>query len=694
MNSSDSDSIQFPAAVAERFEPIERLGTGRTSRLIRATDGQRDVAVKLLHDHLADDEAIRRRLRRELKASRRLDHPAVVRILDLVEDDDAVALIMQFVDGPSVREHVADEGPMSWSDVRPVLVAALEGLEHAHSRGIWHRDLSARQILLSDDPKATITGFGFARIEELAGMTMHTRMLGALEAMAPERITGDRYDARADIYSVAAVAWEMLTGHPPFEGGIAEAFRHARRPLDLDDEMPDDVGPDVRYVLERALATDPNARFATAAQFRRAVEDEFDVGFWQAWTRRGDEVCPDCSAPVIEGLSRCLECGHEFRRLLQDAPNGDYYVKVLSKHDAWEPDVFFEVSTEPRWLTEDQFQALMELLNGYDDTAQFADSRWKYFWTPYLLFVDLVESDARRVAEKLDDVGIDCEIGRYVDMRSWWDQWGRRREDERQLPPLSMSHIETCMVIMVLALLAWSFLAPGVGSMIIAVGLGLLSYLVVFRRFERLPAVETDEEISSTHAGYTVMIPPERLDETKHTDRSVLPDRIDAALESVDDDQIRRQLHEFAALGIGIARTRPEATSAIRTLLDHLLDVAERLAETLHSVSETPAVDLVDELQSVETKLAQETSDQNRGELTARRDKLLDALDRRDDTEHRADELQSSLLRARGMLLDLRGRRQMMFEPAEVDDAVDEVRVVLEASEEARSLAAAVEEVQ
>lgn len=414
------------------YEPIEVLSVGRMSTVVRArqTDVEREVAIKVMHAHLAGTAAFRRRLRREFAAVRRLDHPAIVGAEKLVDDGETAALVMEYVDGESVRRRVKGQGPMPWKKVRPVVADVLAALEHAHERGIWHRDLNAEHVLVDSEGRGRVVGFGLARVDELAALTMHTQVLGALEAMAPERVLGVDYDGRADLYSVGAVAYEMLRGHPLIDGTMHAAFVRARgEGRAAEEDLPEELAPQARYVLERALAIDASARFATPQQMRRALDGVYDEELWREWIGRKSRHCPDCEAPVIEGLAECVECGHELDRLIGHPGDGDWRIRILTPRDAFQPDVWFEKNMEPRHLPTETYDRLVTLLESYDDIREIVEWHPEYRLPPYILFDRVVAVDARRVSELLDDRGIPHVVERATSEESGWRGRMRRWAD-------------------------------------------------------------------------------------------------------------------------------------------------------------------------------------------------------------------------------------------------------------------------
>lgn len=393
----------WPTALDD-YEPVEELSVGRISTVVRATDKttNRSVALKILHDHLADNEAVRRRIRREFAAIRRLDHPAIVRADNLVDTDETVALVMEYVHGQTIRELIERDGPLSWDRTRRILDDVLAGLNYAHEHHIWHRDLNARHVIVGDDDTGTIIGFGMANVGELAALTMHTRVLGALEATAPERLLGMDHDARADLYSVGAVAHEMLAGFAPVDPTVHSALSDARQRENLlDNEVRDALPQDARYVLERSLVSDVSARFSTADQMRRALGGAYDEKMWKHWVSRRTGSCPECDHPLTAGLPECIYCGYEIPRLVRRPGNGNSMIRIISPREDFVPDTWLEENPEPGHLPADRVDSLMRLLQQYEDTRRIAEWNPRFQLPPYVLFDQLTEEDANRISELL-----------------------------------------------------------------------------------------------------------------------------------------------------------------------------------------------------------------------------------------------------------------------------------------------------
>lgn len=262
----------------ERFAIQERLGAGAMGSVFRALDRrlEREVAVKVLHPHVADAE-MRARFAREAKVLARIDHPGVVRVLDWIVTDDAAALVMELVRGETLRARIDREGPLPVAEAARVGAALFDALAAAHAAGVVHRDVKPGNVVLAarrDGVEAPrLLDFGLARATSLTALTETGTLLGTPAYLPPEMLAGAEGDARSDVYSAGAVVYEMLTGARPFAGlRDGELYRAIR-----DDEPPScaslrrDVPPALAASVARAMAKAPDARFASAAEARDAL---------------------------------------------------------------------------------------------------------------------------------------------------------------------------------------------------------------------------------------------------------------------------------------------------------------------------------------------------------------------------------------------------------------------------------------
>jgi len=268
-----------------RYQVVKKLGEGGMSYVYLAKEvssGER-VAIKVLSPKLAADKSSVERLRREAGLAMRLDHPNVCRIMRLGESEDGlIYLVMPFLAGELLSDREVREGPMDLATGITLLRQVCAGLHHAHELHIVHRDLKPENIMVvrEDDgtDRAVVMDFGLAKERRadpsIAKLTATGIILGTPEFMSPEQIRGKPLDARSDIYALGIVAFEMFTGKLPFQGRNAQEMMIARlrgEPLMLR-QYRADLPPTLEKALARAMATNPEARFATALEFAQALE--------------------------------------------------------------------------------------------------------------------------------------------------------------------------------------------------------------------------------------------------------------------------------------------------------------------------------------------------------------------------------------------------------------------------------------
>ena len=263
-----------------RYRGPQRIGRGGMGDIFRATDSVlgRAVAIKVLAERYAEDDAIRERFTREALAAARLSgEPNIVTIFDVGEWEGRPFIVMEYLSGGSLENRVR-QGPPGEGDTLRWLEQAAAALDAAHAHGIVHRDVKPANLLLDRDGNVHVADFGIASAAGLDSLTMTGTVLGTAGYLAPEQAQGERAQPASDRYALGVVAFELLTGRRPFEGesATAEAAAHVHAPIpsvcDKRDELPCELDP----VFERALAKQPDARFASAAEFVAALRHALD----------------------------------------------------------------------------------------------------------------------------------------------------------------------------------------------------------------------------------------------------------------------------------------------------------------------------------------------------------------------------------------------------------------------------------
>ena len=254
--------------LAEGRYRIERtLGYGGMAVVYLAHDEElrRLVAIKVLAEHLSGDSAFRERFLQESRLASRLSHPNVVQVYDAGEADGRPFIVMEYVEGDTL----AERGKLAYEDAVPLALQACAGLQHAHAAGLVHRDVKPANLLVREDDVLKIADFGIARTAELTRLTQHGTVLGTAAYLAPEQAEGKEVTAAADLYSLGAVLYEVLTGRPPYAFDslpelVALQTSGAITPVrDLEPSVPEPVEAAVMH----ALARDPRFRPASAAAF-------------------------------------------------------------------------------------------------------------------------------------------------------------------------------------------------------------------------------------------------------------------------------------------------------------------------------------------------------------------------------------------------------------------------------------------
>ncbi len=257
-----------------RYQTAERLGSGGMSNVYKAIDLilERTVAVKVLAEHLSDDERFVARFRREALAVAKLIHPNIVQVYDTGVDEGRHYIVMEYVSGRSGAQILQRQGPVAPDTAAEIGVQACAGLDYAHRRGIIHRDVKPGNLMVTGGPvgggemTVKLTDFGIARAIEQTRITQVGSVVGTAAYLAPEQVRGEEATPATDVYALGVVIYQFLTGRLPYEGSsLAElAVRQQNEtplpPSTYNDEVPETLGGAVL----RALEGDPNRRYASA----------------------------------------------------------------------------------------------------------------------------------------------------------------------------------------------------------------------------------------------------------------------------------------------------------------------------------------------------------------------------------------------------------------------------------------------
>ncbi len=251
-----------------RYEILEVIGVGGMAVVYKARCHRlnRLVAIKILKDDYFQDEEFRRRFHAESQAVAMLSHSNIVSVYDVSTSDDADYIVMELIDGITLKQYMEKKGVLNWKETLHFAIQISKALDHAHSRGIVHRDIKPHNVMVLKNGSVKVADFGIARVMSKSN-TLTKEALGSVHYISPEQAKGGRVDSRSDIYSQGVVMYEMMTGRPPFDGEspVAVAIQH----ISGNAAMPSTLNPNIpgglEQIIMKAMERDPAKRYATEA---------------------------------------------------------------------------------------------------------------------------------------------------------------------------------------------------------------------------------------------------------------------------------------------------------------------------------------------------------------------------------------------------------------------------------------------
>ena len=260
-----------------RYEIREIIGVGGMAVVYKAYDCIEDriVAVKILKEEYISNEEFITRFKNESKAIAVLNHPNIVKVYDVSFGDLIQYIVMEYVDGITLKQYIERQQNLRWKDAVYLTIQVLRALQHAHDKGIVHRDVKPQNIMLLSDGTIKVTDFGIARFARSEHKTMTDKAIGSVHYISPEQARGELTDEKADIYSVGVMLYEMLTGQLPFEADSAVSV--AIMQLQQDPVLPRDINENIPVGLEQitmhAMQKDVAKRYRSAAEMLRDLEE-------------------------------------------------------------------------------------------------------------------------------------------------------------------------------------------------------------------------------------------------------------------------------------------------------------------------------------------------------------------------------------------------------------------------------------
>lgn len=259
-----------------RYEILQLIGVGGMANVYKARDviDGRLVAVKILREEYASNEEFVRRFKNESKAIAALNHPNIVKVYDVSFSEKMQSIVMEYIDGITLKDYIDQQKIIRWKEAVHFTVQILRALQHAHDKGIVHRDIKPQNIMLLQDGTIKVMDFGIARFARSQMATITDKAIGSVHYISPEQARGEQTDEKTDLYSVGVMLFEMLTGQLPFtaDSAVSVAIQQIqskpKRPRELNPSIPEGL----EQITIKAMQKDPAKRYQSAAEMLRDID--------------------------------------------------------------------------------------------------------------------------------------------------------------------------------------------------------------------------------------------------------------------------------------------------------------------------------------------------------------------------------------------------------------------------------------
>ena len=260
----------------DRYEILEVIGTGGMAVVYKARCHRlnRLVAIKILKDEFSRDEEFRRRFHAEGEAVAMLSHPNIVQVYDVSSTDTANFIVMELIDGISLKQYMEKKGVLNWKETLHFAMQIAKGLEHAHSRGIIHRDIKPHNVMVLKNGSVKVMDFGIARVMSKSN-TLTKEALGSVHYISPEQAKGGHTDNRSDLYSLSVVMYEMMAGRPPYDGEspVAVAIQHINGGAVMPSTLNPNIPGGLEQIIMKGMALEIKDRYVSATEMLQDMEE-------------------------------------------------------------------------------------------------------------------------------------------------------------------------------------------------------------------------------------------------------------------------------------------------------------------------------------------------------------------------------------------------------------------------------------
>ena len=259
-----------------RYEILKVIGTGGMAVVYQAKCHRlnRMVAIKILKDEFITDEEFRRRFRAEGENVAMLSHPNIVSVYDVSSSDEANFLVMELIEGITLKQYMEKKGVLNWKETLHFAMQIAKALEHAHDKGIVHRDIKPHNVMVLKNGSVKVTDFGIARVMSKSN-TLTKEALGSVHYISPEQAKGGWVDNRSDLYSLGVVMYEMLAGRPPYdaESPVAVALQHINGGAAMPSTLNPNIPGGLEQIIMKAMALDAKDRYSSATEMLKDMEE-------------------------------------------------------------------------------------------------------------------------------------------------------------------------------------------------------------------------------------------------------------------------------------------------------------------------------------------------------------------------------------------------------------------------------------